>query len=268
MENILGSRSSLFAQFISFCPRCARTARSPAFRMSMTLADTQKSITTTISVSEITDYLPPSFSTVQPHVLSTPRKLGVSQKSIAQTFSLLRAQGKVAFIPYVTAGDPSLSVTAQALRVLNDSGADIIELGLPHSNPSLDGPVIQASVARSLQNGCDWESVLGMLKKVTPNIEAPIVLFTYYKPILKKGIENFVQAVRSAGVTGLLIPDLPPEEIHKARILTELCGLELVLLTTPTTSKQQMNYISQVSQGFIYLSERSNRTELHHSTSS
>ncbi|KAH7427382.1 hypothetical protein KP509_10G041500 [Ceratopteris richardii] len=137
------------------------------------------------------------------------------------------AKMTVAFIPYLTAGDPSISVTAQALRVLDDSGADIIELGLPHSNPSLDGPVIQ----------------------VTPNLEAPI-----------KGIENFVQAVRSAGVTGLLIPDLPPEEIHKTRILTEHCGLELVLLTTPTTSKQQMNYMSQVSQGFIYLVSRNGVT--------
>lgn len=174
-------------------------------------------------------------------------------KTIAHTFSDLRTAGKVALIPYITAGDPSLSTTAEALVVLDNSGADIIELGVPYSDPLADGPVIQAAATRALQNGTSLDAVLGMLKEVVPRLTAPLVLFTYYNPILKRGIENFLQSVKAVGVTGLVIPDLPLEETDTLRTLTASHGLELVLLTTPTTPKERMHEISQASQGFVYL---------------
>lgn len=190
-----------------------------------------------------------------------PRILAVSSyamapaapKTIAHTFSDLKSAGKVALIPYITAGDPNLSTTAEALVVLDNSGADIIELGVPYSDPLADGPVIQAAATRALQNGTNLDAVLNMLSEVVPRLTAPLVLFTYYNPILKRGIGNFLRAIKAVGVTGLVIPDLPLEETDTLRRLTASNGLELVLLTTPTTPKERMDEISQAAQGFVYL---------------
>ncbi|KAH7279048.1 hypothetical protein KP509_37G003000 [Ceratopteris richardii] len=174
-------------------------------------------------------------------------------------FSFLSPQSRlcflnqVALIPYVTAGDPSLSTTAEALCVLNDLGADILEVGVPYSDPLADGPVIQAAATRALRNGSNLDSVLEMLKEVLPKLTAPVVLFTYYNPILKRGVENFLRTIKAVGVTGLLIPDLPLEETETVRTLAANNGLELVLLTTPTTPKDRMKDISEASQGFVYL---------------
>lgn len=176
-----------------------------------------------------------------------------SKTRIGDTFAELKRQGKVALIPYITAGDPDMDTTAQAMRLLDDCGADIIELGVPYSDPLADGPVIQAAACRSLGNGTTLEKVLTMLREVGPSLSAPVVLFTYYNPILKRGPEVFLKAVKAAGGSGLVVPDVPLEETDSLRELTTANGLELILLTTPTTPVDRMRTIAKASQGFVYL---------------
>ncbi|KAJ6352343.1 hypothetical protein OIU76_001541 [Salix suchowensis] len=180
--------------------------------------------------------------------LTATRSLG-----IGETFSNLKKQGKVALIPYITAGDPDLSTTAEALKMLDACGCDIIELGVPYSDPLADGPVIQAAATRSLARGTNFESITSMLKEVVPQVSCPIALFTYYNPILKRGIEKFMSTVKDIGVHGLVVPDVPLEETQVLRKEAVKNGLELVLLTTPTTPKERMRAIVEAADGFVYL---------------
>nr|XP_009784855.1 PREDICTED: tryptophan synthase alpha chain-like isoform X2 [Nicotiana sylvestris] len=180
--------------------------------------------------------------------LSTTPTVGLSE-----TFTRLRKQGKVALIPYITAGDPDMSTTAEALKVLDRCGSDIIELGVPYSDPLADGPVIQAAATRSLSRGTNFPKVLSMLKDVVPQLSCPIALFTYYNPILKRGTEKFMATVRDAGVHGLVVPDVPLEETETLRKEAARHNIELVLLTTPTTPTVRMKAITEASEGFVYL---------------
>jgi tryptophan synthase alpha chain len=173
--------------------------------------------------------------------------------SISDVFATLRRNQQCALIPFITAGDPDLETTAKALQVLDRSGADIIELGVPYSDPLADGPVIQAAATRALQRGTTLEQVLEMLKRVTPELQAPIILFTYYNPILHRGIENFLQQVKAAGVAGLVVPDLPLEEAEGLLKPAGEMGIDLVLLVAPTSSSERIEAIAHASQGFIYL---------------
>jgi len=173
--------------------------------------------------------------------------------SISQCFEQLRAQQKCALIPFITAGDPDLNTTAAALKTLDSNGADIIELGVPYSDPLADGPTIQAAATRALANGVTLDRVLDLVREVSPEIQAPIVLFTYYNPILHRGVETFVQQVAAAGVKGLVVPDLPLEEAQALIDLTEQYGLELILLIAPTSPTERITAIAQKSRGFIYL---------------
>ncbi|CAM8886744.1 hypothetical protein QQ045_008321 [Rhodiola kirilowii] len=172
---------------------------------------------------------------------------------LAETFTRLKEQGKVAFIPYITAGDPDLSTTAKALKVLDSCGSDIIELGVPYSDPLADGPVIQAAATRSLAKGTNLDAIISMLKEVVPQLSCPIALFTYYNPILKRGIGKFMETIREVGVHGLVVPDVPLEETEVLRQEALKNGIELVLLTTPTTPVERMKAIVEVSEGFVYL---------------
>eukprot|EP00877_Chromochloris_zofingiensis_P001086 jgi/Chrzof1/10979/Cz05g19120.t1 len=165
----------------------------------------------------------------------------------------LKAQGKVAFIPFLTAGDPNLDTTAIAVQKLDAVGADIIELGIPYSDPLADGAVIHTAATRALMKGTTLDAVINMLRTVAPKIKAPIILFTYFNPIIRKGMDTFCKQIKEAGASGLLVPDLPLEETSAIRAACERAGLELVLLTTPTTPKQRMAEIAKASQGFVYL---------------
>ncbi|ONI17198.1 hypothetical protein PRUPE_3G144500 [Prunus persica] len=173
--------------------------------------------------------------------------------NLSQTFTKLKNQRKVAFIPYITAGDPDLSTTAQALKVLDSSGADVIELGVPHSDPILDGPVIQASVTRSLARGTNFNSIMSMLKDAVPQLSCPIVLFSYHNPIIKHGVEKFMSTISDVGVHGLVVPDAPFEETKGLRKEAVKNKIELVLLTTPNTPIDRMKDIVEASEGFVYL---------------
>lgn len=172
---------------------------------------------------------------------------------LSETFSNLRQKGKVALIPYITAGDPDLSTTAEALKMLDRCGSDIIELGVPYSDPLADGPVIQAAATRSLSKGTNFDKIISMLKDVVPQLSSPIALFSYYNPILKRGVEKFMNTVKDAGVHGLVVPDVPLEETEILRKEAANCKLELVLLTTPTTPTARMRAIVDASEGFVYL---------------
>lgn len=173
--------------------------------------------------------------------------------SISNCFQSLRDRRQCALIPFVTAGDPNLETTAEALRILDRNGADLIELGVPYSDPLADGPVIQAAATRALQHGTRLEQVLKMVQAVSPSLQAPLILFTYYNPILYRGIHLFLAQIASAGVRGLVVPDLPLEEAEDLIQTAAAFGIEVILLVAPTSSKERIEAIARQSQGFIYL---------------
>lgn len=173
--------------------------------------------------------------------------------AISDCFESLAQTKQCAFIPFITAGDPDLKTTAEALRLLDQSGANIIELGVPYSDPLADGPVIQAAATRALQKGTTLDAVLNMLSATTPHLKAPIILFTYYNPILNSGIDNFLQQVKKAGVAGLVVPDLPLEESKTLLDKAAALEIDVILLVAPTSSLERIQAIANASQGFIYL---------------
>ncbi|NDJ25499.1 tryptophan synthase subunit alpha [Nostoc sp. B(2019)] len=173
--------------------------------------------------------------------------------AISDCFETLIRNRECALIPFITAGDPDLETTAAALQILDRSGADIIELGVPYSDPLADGPVIQAAATRALQKGTKLEHVLEMLQTTTPKLRSPISLFTYYNPILHRGIEKFLQQIAAAGVAGLVVPDLPLEEAAGLLQPAGEMGIDVTLLVAPTSSAERIEAIARSSQGFIYL---------------
>ncbi|MBH8555697.1 tryptophan synthase subunit alpha [Nostocaceae cyanobacterium CENA357] len=173
--------------------------------------------------------------------------------AISDRFETLRRNQECALIPFITAGDPDLATTAAALQILDRNGADIIELGVPYSDPLADGPVIQAAATRALQRGTNLDQVLEMLQATTPKLRSPIILFNYYNPILHRGIDKFLQQIAAAGVAGLVVPDLPLEEAAGLLQPASKIGIDLTLLVAPTSSAQRIEAIARASQGFIYL---------------
>lgn len=173
--------------------------------------------------------------------------------SVSECFKNLRESGKCALIPFITAGDPDLTTTAQALRLLDQEGADLIELGVPYADPLADGPVIQAAATRALQRGVVLEDVLQIVREAKEEIKAPIILFTYYNPIFYRGVESFLETIAAAGVKGLVVPDLPLEEAENLMQLATAKGIEVILLVAPTSPQERITAIASKSQGFIYL---------------
>ena len=173
--------------------------------------------------------------------------------SVSQRFAQLQAHNQCALIPFITAGDPNLEVTAQALTILAEQGADLIELGVPYSDPLADGPVIQAAATRALRKGVSLDDVLAVVKQVQPKINIPIILFTYYNPIFYRGAEDFLTQIAAAGVKGLVVPDLPLEEAEDFLDLAQAQGIEVTLLVAPTSPMERIEAIASKSQGFIYL---------------
>ena len=172
---------------------------------------------------------------------------------VSERFQDLRSRHQCALIPFITAGDPDLETTAKALKVLDASGADFIELGIPYSDPLADGPVIQAAATRALDRGVTLDQVLAMVKTVGAEVAAPIILFTYYNPILNRGIESFMRDIAQAGVAGLVVPDLPLEEIDVLLGAAEQAKIDVTLLVAPTSPVDRIRLIADRAQGFIYL---------------
>ncbi len=173
--------------------------------------------------------------------------------SVSDRFTQLRDRGQCALIPFITAGDPDLETTASALKRLDENGADLIELGVPYSDPLADGPVIQAAATRALRRGIRLDQVLEMVANISPSLRSPLILFTYYNPIYHRGVKPFLKQVAQAGVKGLVVPDLPLEEADTLVQDAANLGIEVTLLVAPTSSRDRIHKIAARSQGFIYL---------------
>jgi tryptophan synthase alpha chain len=156
-------------------------------------------------------------------------------------------------MPFLMAGDPDLTTTRAALLALQHSGADLIELGIPYSDPLADGPVIQAAAGRALAAGTTPGAVLAMLAELRGALTTPVVLFTYSNPLLNRGMDSFCREAAAAGAAGLVVPDLPLEEAEKLSAIAASHGLDLVLLVAPTTPPERMGRIHGASRGFTYL---------------
>jgi tryptophan synthase alpha chain len=172
---------------------------------------------------------------------------------IQRRFTALRQEGRCALMPFLMAGDPDPAITPPTLLALQAAGADLIELGIPYSDPLADGPVIQAAAGRALAAGTTPGLVLAMLKQLKGQLTIPVVLFTYSNPLLNWGMEAFCEAAAAAGAAGLVVPDLPLEEAEKLSPIATAAGLDLVLLVAPTTPADRMARIHAASRGFTYL---------------
>ena len=169
--------------------------------------------------------------------------------------------GGAAFIAYITAGDPDLAATSRYVRCLERAGTDIVELGVPFSDPVADGPTNQKAAERALKNGTSLADILLLVKKMrVESVSVPIVLFSYFNPILKYGLEKFATDANAAGVNGVLIVDLPPEEATQYVDLMKRTDVETIFLASPTTSSERIKEIEKASTGFIYYVSRTGVT--------
>ena len=181
---------------------------------------------------------------------------------IRKTFSKLKKAGKKAFIAYITAGDPTLEKSAELVKALEKTGVNILELGIPFSDPLADGIVNQKAAQRSLQSGASVKKILKMIEGLRSQIKIPIVLFTYFNPILKYGLEQFAKDASSSGVDGILLLDLPPEEGQVVRRLMRRHDIDVIYLIAPTSTPKRVKYISKKASGFIYYVSRTGVTGL------
>ncbi len=172
---------------------------------------------------------------------------------IPDTFRKLQAQGKKALIPFVTAGDPNPALTVPIMHALVGAGADIIELGVPFSDPMADGPTIQRSSERALKHGVGLKQVLGMVREFrTTNGTTPVVLMGYANPIEAMGYAAFAGAAQAAGVDGVLVVDYPPEESGQLADLLKARGIDSIFLLAPTSEDSRMEQVARMATGYIY----------------
>ena len=172
---------------------------------------------------------------------------------IDKKFNELRNKKKLALMPFIMAGDPDIETTSEILLELQEKGADLIELGIPYSDPLADGPIIQLSASRALNSGTTPKKVIKLLKTLKGRLNIPIILFTYFNPLLRFGFEEFCKIACSAGVSGLIIPDLPLEEACNFSKIVTTYSMDLILLVAPTTPLERMKKISNITKGFTYL---------------
>ena len=171
---------------------------------------------------------------------------------IEERFGQLRKTGQTGLVTYVTAGDPDLARSADIIKRLDRAGADVLEIGVPFSDPLADGPVIQRATERALASGATLTNVLAMLKTLRPSISAPIVIFSYANPILRMGLDSFVTQARAAGVDGVLTLDMPPEEGETFRSAFARAGIDTIFLLSPTTTVERIRRASELGSGFLY----------------
>ncbi len=171
---------------------------------------------------------------------------------ISQTFSRLRRRGERALVVYLTGGDPSLDETKALLLEAARRGADLIELGVPFSDPLADGPVIQRASQRALAAGVTLARVMELVREVRGELSVPLVFLTYYNPLLAFGLKAFARTATEAGVDGVIVADLPPEEAGPLSAEARAAGLDLIHLVAPTSPPERMRLIARRSRGFIY----------------
>ena len=171
---------------------------------------------------------------------------------IDEKFSALKSRGRTALITFITAGDPDLETTAKILRVLERSGADLVELGVPFSDPMADGPTIQRASERALQKGASLPRILRMVREFRRDSEIPLILFGYYNPFFRYGLKRFTREASRAGVDGILCVDLPPEESGELKRWTDARGLDTIFLLAPTSDAGRIRLVAQQGRGFVY----------------
>ncbi len=179
---------------------------------------------------------------------------------ISKRFAELRSSGELGIIAYITAGDPSLDATAKFALALAGAGADVIELGVPFSDPLADGPTIQRASERALKAGTTLAGVLGLVRRIRQSSQVPLVLFSYYNPILQMGLEKFASAAESAGADAVLVTDLTPEESEDYRRILAAHHLDTIFLGAPTSTDERLAKIAACSSGFLYLISRTGVT--------
>jgi tryptophan synthase alpha chain len=182
------------------------------------------------------------------------------QSRIAKRFAELRASGELGIVAYITAGDPTLDATLKFVLTLADAGADVIELGVPFSDPVADGPTIQRASERALKSGTTLAGVLNLVGRIRQSSQVPLVLFSYYNPILQMGLEKFAAAAAQAGADGVLATDLTPEESADYRRILHVQNLDTIFLAAPTSSDERLQIISAATSGFLYIISRTGVT--------
>src|SRR5918994_782507 len=175
---------------------------------------------------------------------------------ISSTFAKLRAERRTGLVTYVTAGDPDLPRTRDVLLALDRAGADVLEIGVPFSDPLADGPVIQRATERALAAGTTLSRVLDLLERLRPELRAPFVVFSYANPILRLGAERFADRARDAGVDGVLVLDLPIEEADGFRNMLAARRIDTILLLSPTTTDERLRKAASLGSGFLYAISR------------
>jgi tryptophan synthase alpha chain len=186
---------------------------------------------------------------------------------ITAKFEQLRREGRKGFIPYITAGDPDLATTESLLLALADVGADVIELGVPFSDPMADGPVIQRASERALKKTIGVADILPLVERVRERSDVPILLFTYFNPLMQFPAANIGAELKRAGVDGVLVTDLIPEEAEDFVAGMRRAGLDTVFLVAPTSTDERIKLIAEHSAGFIYVVARTGVTGMRESDS-
>jgi tryptophan synthase alpha chain len=179
---------------------------------------------------------------------------------IFKKFAELRESGELGIVAYITAGDPTLKATHKFVLALAEAGADVIELGIPFSDPLADGPTIQRASERALKLGTTLAQVIDLVREIRKTSEVPIVLFGYYNPVLQMGLEKFASTAAAAGADGVLITDLTPEESDDYRQILASHHLDTIFLGAPTSTDERLGKIAAVSSGFLYLISRTGVT--------
>ncbi len=172
------------------------------------------------------------------------------------TFDALVRGGKPGLVAFITAGDPTLEATAAVMKAIDDAGADVIELGVPFSDPLADGPVIQRASERALAGGASLGKTLALVAYARAGIRAPIVLFTYANPVFRMGVDVFVREAAAAGVDGVLMVDLPLEESAGFDASLAAAGLDLICLLSPTSTDERIETAARIGRGFLYVISR------------
>jgi tryptophan synthase alpha chain len=181
-------------------------------------------------------------------------------RRISQRFAELRASGELGIVAYITAGDPTLDATLKFVLALAGAGADVIELGVPFSDPLADGPTIQRASERALKSGTTLAGILALVRRIRQFSQVPLVLFSYYNPILQMGLEKFAAAAAQAGADGVLATDLTPEESEEYRRILHSHDLDTIFLAAPTSSDERLEKIAAATSGFLYIISRTGVT--------
>ena len=171
---------------------------------------------------------------------------------IQQKFAELKARGEAALIPFITAGDPDLATTLKIMRELERGGADCIELGIPFSDPSADGPTIQRSSERALKKPVPLPAIFRLVREFRRSSAAPVILFGYFNPFFRFGLEKFAREAAGAGADGVLCVDLPPEESGELKRWTDAFDIDLIFLLSPTSGPDRVKLVAHHGRGFIY----------------